>query len=105
MNCTSAGEYGGKVARVEGGNVLVGWPGAPGWTTTGDFGSACCCALTGIDSKLPRRTALKEKHFIGPESLTMEGPTLPQRGAGSGGATGLEEDLNADAEAVAESPT
>jgi len=35
MNCTSAAELGGSVALVEGGNVLVGWPGAPGWTTIG----------------------------------------------------------------------
>ena len=35
MNCVSAGECGGNVARVVGGNVRVGCPGAPGWTTTG----------------------------------------------------------------------
>jgi len=35
MNCVSAGECGGSVARVDEGNVRVGWPGAPGWTTTG----------------------------------------------------------------------
>jgi hypothetical protein len=30
MNCVFAGECGGSVARVEDGNVRVGWPGAPG---------------------------------------------------------------------------
>jgi len=42
MNCTSAGEAGGSVALVVGGRVRVGFPGAPGWTTTGVAGSACC---------------------------------------------------------------
>jgi len=38
----SAGVAGGNVGRVSAGSVLVGCPGAPGWTTTGDAGSACC---------------------------------------------------------------
>src|SRR6185436_7275549 len=46
MNCVSAGECGGNVARVEGGNERVGWPGAPGWTTTG-----VSCAATGRDNR------------------------------------------------------
>lgn len=61
MNCTSAGEGGGKVARVEDGNVRVGSPGAPGWTTTGasfppDVRGAdpACCANTGSDRRHAR---------------------------------------------------
>lgn len=50
MNCTSAGERGGSVALVDGGNVLVGWPGAPGCTTTGVPGPTCC-AQTGSENK------------------------------------------------------
>src|ERR1044071_3186307 len=46
MNCVSAGECGGSVARVEGGNARVGWPGAPGWTTTG-----VSCAAIGRDNR------------------------------------------------------
>jgi hypothetical protein len=43
MNSTSAGDRGGSCAVVDAGNFLLGWPGAPGWTTTG--GAACCaCA-------------------------------------------------------------
>jgi len=42
MNSTSFGELGGSVALVDGGSVRVGWPGAPGCTTTGGAGSACC---------------------------------------------------------------
>ena len=42
MNCTSEGEAGGSVALVVGGRVRVGFPGAPGWTTTGVDGEACC---------------------------------------------------------------
>ena len=39
------------VALVDGGSVRVGCPGAPGWTTTGFAGSACC-AQTGSESKV-----------------------------------------------------
>src|SRR5262245_56808596 len=42
MNCTSATEAGGSVPFIVGGRVRVGFPGAPGWTTTGAGGSACC---------------------------------------------------------------
>jgi hypothetical protein len=68
MNWTSAGEVGGNVARVEGGNVRVGWPGAPGWTTTGVAGSACW-AETDSDNKHARAPAAKSRelesnHFI-----------------------------------------
>src|SRR5262245_23313629 len=46
MNCTSASESGGSLAFVDGGRVLLGWPGAPGCTTTGAEESRCCvCAL------------------------------------------------------------
>src|SRR5690242_13038431 len=43
MNSTSARERGGSVPFVDGGNVLVGSPGAPGCTTTG-FAAPLCCA-------------------------------------------------------------
>ena len=45
MNFTSAAERGGSVALVEGGSVLVGWPGAPGCTRTGFEGLACCALI------------------------------------------------------------
>src|SRR5215469_12991480 len=41
MNCTSAGDAGGSLPLVVDGRVFVGLPGAPGWTTTGGFESAC----------------------------------------------------------------
>ena len=69
MNCTSAGECGGRVALVDDGNVRVGWPGAPGWTITGVVDS---CALTRSDNKLARATAARNPHFIGLNSLSME---------------------------------
>src|SRR5687767_3269642 len=53
MNCTSAGERGGSVALVDAGSVLVGWPGAPGCTTTGVAGLACC-AQTGSENNPAR---------------------------------------------------
>jgi hypothetical protein len=69
MNCTSAGEDGGNVALVDGGKVFVGWPGAPGWTTTGVLGSACCAKIDS-DNKHARVAAgrnlrLNRKYFIG----------------------------------------
>jgi hypothetical protein len=53
MKRTSAGERGGTLALVEGGSVRVGWPGAPGCTTTGVIGPACC-AQTGSENKPAR---------------------------------------------------
>jgi len=53
MNRTSAAERGGSVALVDGGSVRVGSPGAPGCTTTGVAGSACC-AQTGNAHKPAR---------------------------------------------------
>src|SRR6266550_1880480 len=49
MNRVSAVERGGSVALVDGGSVRVGWPGAPGWTTTGVAGSPVC-AQTGSEN-------------------------------------------------------
>jgi hypothetical protein len=41
MNCASAGDAGGKLPFVVAGRVRVALPGAPGWTMTGGFDSAC----------------------------------------------------------------
>src|SRR4029078_11666352 len=54
MNCVSAGECGGNVARVDGGKLRVGCPGAPGWTTTG-----VSCAASGRDNKHTNTMASK----------------------------------------------
>jgi hypothetical protein len=87
MNFTSAGECGGNVARVEEGSVRVGWPGAPGWTTIGVAGSACC-AETDSDNKHVRvaarshslRLVLHRKRFIGVDPLNFDAVTLSQHG-------------------------
>src|SRR5215470_8461115 len=42
MKATSAGDFGGTAALVEGGRVLLGCPGAPGCTTTGPTASLPC---------------------------------------------------------------
>jgi hypothetical protein len=41
MNSTSAGDSGGNFALLEGGRILVGWPGAPGCTTTEAVEPSC----------------------------------------------------------------
>src|SRR5258708_28063933 len=51
MNSTSAGERGGRMARVDDGSVLLGAPGAPGCTTTGLARSVCCGGATGEKKK------------------------------------------------------
>ena len=61
MNRTSAGEGGGNVGLVDDGNVRVGSPGAPGWTTTGVFGFDCC-AKSGGDNRHTRVHAAKSLH-------------------------------------------
>jgi hypothetical protein len=43
MNSTSFCESGGSFAVVEDGSFRLGWPGAPGWTTTG---GGCCARAT-----------------------------------------------------------
>jgi len=55
MNFTSASDTGGSWALVVGGNVLLGWPGAPGCTTTG------CWAQTGNENKQTSSMAAKIK--------------------------------------------
>jgi hypothetical protein len=42
MNSISACDGRGSVARVDAGSFLLGWPGAPGCTTTGLDAFACC---------------------------------------------------------------
>ena len=60
MNCVSAGECGGNVARVEGGSVRVGWPRAPGWTTTG-----VCCADNGVSKAAAKSPLFHHGTLIG----------------------------------------
>ena len=52
IKTTSAGERCGSVAWVEGGRVLLGFPGAPGCTTTGVFAESVCCACAGSKNKI-----------------------------------------------------
>lgn len=76
MNSTSLGEGGGNVARVDGGSVRVGWPGAPGWTITGGVLGPACCALA------DDRTDSDNKHTSAPVVRTalrhtFTNPTSP----------------------------
>src|ERR1700684_942166 len=52
MNATSAFERGGSVACVSEGSVLLGLPGAPGWTTTGDSDALWCANAVATRPKL-----------------------------------------------------
>src|SRR5271154_6732586 len=51
MNSTSACDRAGKTPLVDGGRVLLGFPGAPGCTTTGPVAGFDCCPRTGNESK------------------------------------------------------
>ncbi len=57
MNSTSFCERGGSVALLEDGSVRVGWPGAPGCTTTGGALESDCCEQTGSAKKHVRAPA------------------------------------------------
>src|SRR6476646_2728272 len=65
MNSTSFSDSGGSFAVVEGGSFLLGWPGAPGWTTTGGAG---CCA-----------SAIEQKKAAGPAASTRPPPRTNAR--------------------------
>jgi len=73
MNFTSAGETGINVTLVEDGRVLVGWPGAPGWTTTGEGGSACCPKIDSDNKHAPaaRRPLRLRATLIAERSLSL----------------------------------
>jgi len=60
------------VARVDDGNVFVGAPGAPGWTTTGPEGSACCAD---VDSDNKQTTAHAAEISISHERGLGQGPS------------------------------
>ena len=76
INSTSFAECGGNVARVDAGKDLVGWPGAPGWTTTGDAGSACCAQTDSDNKHVSADPAIKLNHFIGMELFEQAGPYI-----------------------------
>jgi len=78
MNSTSFGERGGSVALVDGGSVRVGWPGAPGCTTTGVAGSACC-AKTGSENKPARVLAVINPPRKVVIPISDRGLSLPQK--------------------------
>src|ERR1700731_736432 len=67
MNSTSAGERGGRAARVEDGNVLVGAPGAPGCTTTG-FAESPFCARAADENKTAERIAALKARITAPRA-------------------------------------
>src|SRR6185503_16260908 len=81
MNCTSAGDAGGSLALIVGGRVRVGFPGAPGWTTTGGE-DAFRCAETRKENKLPRGpvAATAHEHAATHSTTRIAKAHLTQRG-------------------------
>src|SRR6202035_1702276 len=78
MNSTSACERGGRVALVDGGSVLLGWPGAPGCTTTGLGGSVCCADI--VYEKLAAKKATRRSaDFRGERSLRRKRSWSPPK--------------------------
>src|SRR5580693_484743 len=57
MNCTSARDGGSSVPFVEAGSVLLGFPGAPGCTTTGAVAESVCCARPAAEKPVGALTA------------------------------------------------
>jgi hypothetical protein len=57
MNSMSFGEVGGRLALVEAGSVLVGWPGAPGCTTAG--GASCAHTTCGTNARAATASGTK----------------------------------------------
>src|SRR5258708_2642796 len=68
MNSTSACDRGGSLARVDGGSVLLGLPGAPGCTTTGVAPAVCRARIAeqknpGEQKKAAARLTLLSSRF------------------------------------------
>src|SRR5262245_19812952 len=70
MKRTSSGETGGGVPLVVGGRVRVGFPGAPGWTTTG-FAGTVCWAQTREEDKLARILTAASTHEHAATHITI----------------------------------
>src|SRR5215472_3964305 len=64
MNSTSARDSGGSIALVDGGSVLPGFPGAPGWTTTGLPESFCCADTADDTTTAMLRDATKHRNGV-----------------------------------------
>jgi len=70
INSISFFERGGSIARVPGGNIRDGWPGAPGWT------------ITGGESGLPSwaKVPVAEMHPTAPATKTARSDILFKAG-------------------------
>ncbi len=81
MNWTSAGEAGGSLPFMVGGRTRVGFPGAPGCTTTGVAGAGCW-AQTRQEGKLARvlAAASTHEHAATPRTTRISQVHLRQRG-------------------------
>src|SRR5690349_7513084 len=77
MNSTSAGDRGGRVPFVDGGSVLLGFPGAPVCTTTGFAGlveaeSACCTPVAGPETSVAAKTPPKQNGRVAYKTPTAQ---------------------------------
>src|SRR6476469_1212205 len=80
MKSTSACDRGGSFPVVEGGSLLLGFPGAPGWTTTGPPALACC-ACAGEHKKIAGAPAAitKPRRYSTANALAVQLPLPGQR--------------------------
>lgn len=67
IKSTSACDRWGTVGRVEGGSVLLGSPGAPGWTTTEVAAGTSLCACAAGNSR--KRSGDSSTPSISPDTL------------------------------------
>jgi hypothetical protein len=88
MNLMSAAEGSGSVALVVDGRVRVGFPGAPGWTTTG---GALCCAWTATASNLARVPPAAKMHE---QAATLNAIRIPKVHLRCGGLTYRKYDIS-----------
>src|SRR6202035_63156 len=79
MNSTSACDRGGSAALVEGGSALLGFPGAPGCTTTGGGAESVCCACAAEQNKPAATLAARSMPHSKTDALAELSPLLRRK--------------------------
>src|SRR5579885_938442 len=79
MHSTSACDCGGSVALVDGGSVLLGFPGAPGCTTTGFALSFCGDWVTARTEPALAASNTPQNANNAPNWVFLRGPHVPSK--------------------------